>query len=570
MDFINNSLPMPTVQPQNTSSYSYSDILVLINSLKRTIDNDRWSETGRMMKIQRTFTNYCQKYGICRVQSIRSVLREAALWASSNNAIQRSSGSDRVSVDGAAFSENIPQIESDYDPIKLKWNRKLNMQIDRNVSEISMFLNVNTASEIMFQIIDDGMMEELGTDIKKRLSLCLQYAIWREREDCLKFSQTSSDLFLIEMDPLSVTLEYVLASSTENFLDLYKQFEFYLTNGIFQSANPLIIFSPWFAVFWAINNINLDRLQNSELKGRLQVLFSTTFSNPGSSLSKLNYYISTEKRANEDSIILSLLSKDLPQDPISYELLPNHDSGLLSLIYNIQNVLPWGTTVDRMHLLQSTVYSVIGNAIHSAKTNMDKIVKSSLGEDVLRNPSEYVGERGAEVLDHMTKSLIDKYLDDRNDVNIKVKRGIIDAEKLFIREGMSAAKDFAVDQLSMGTIHELENNIIKQGMGALTKTIHSQLSSLMNPIHVANDTIPLIISIFIQHEILNLSNNYTPSEIRDLVKYMIYSVYPLLLVSTSSATSAISKSQSMHSIASKFLQIFPTWRKKIENHRNKR
>ena len=134
MDFINSSLPMPTIQPQNTSSYSYSDILVLINSLKRTIDNDRWSETGRMMKIQRTFTNYCQKYGICRVQSIRSVLRQAALWTSSNNVINGSSGSDSVSVDSTAFSENMPWIESDYDPIKLKWNRKLNMQIDRNVS----------------------------------------------------------------------------------------------------------------------------------------------------------------------------------------------------------------------------------------------------------------------------------------------------------------------------------------------------------------------------------------------------------------------------------------------------
>jgi hypothetical protein len=460
----------------------------------------------------------------------------------------------------------MPWIESDYDPIKLKWNRRLNMQIDRNVSEINMFLNVNTASEIMFQTIDDGMMEELGTDIKKRLSLCLRYAIWREKEDCLKFSQTDPDLFLIEMDPLSVTLEYVLASSTENFKDLYRQFEFYITNGNFQSANPLIIFSPWFAVFWAINNINLDRLQNSELKGRLQFLHSTTFGNTGSSLSKLNYYISTEKRANEDSIILSLLSKDLPRDPISYELLPNHDPELLSLIYNIQNVLPWGTTVDRMHLLKSTVYSVIGNAMHSAKKNIEKIAKSSISEDVLRDPSGYVGERGAEVIDHVTKTLIDKYSDDQNEVNIKVKRGVIDAEKLLIREGVLAAKEIAADQFSMSTVHEIENNIIKQGMGALTKTIHSQLSSLMNPIHVANDTIPLIISIFIQHEILNLSKNHTPDEIKDLVKYIIYSIYPLLLASTSSATSAISKSQAMRSIVSKFLQIFPKWHGQIKRH----
>ena len=40
---------------------------------------------------------------------------------------------------------------------------------------------------------------------------------------------------------------------------------------------------------------------------------------------------------------------------------------------------------------------------------------------MLRDPSGYVGERGAEVFDHMAKSLIDKYSDDQNEVNIKIK-----------------------------------------------------------------------------------------------------------------------------------------------------
>ena len=230
--------------------------------------------------------------------------------------------------------------------------------------------------------------------------------------------------------------------------------------------------SPWLAVHWTFSQ-NKRKTTISVDNIHDDELKMRVKALSSELTSNLQDYFSKEKREQENEYIISQLKLDIPPSPSEYEKIVGHDPELLNLAYNVHGVEHWGVCLDRGHLVSRTVNSVLSKAILTAQKDMEKIAKDKLGDEIMKNPQKFAREK------------------------------LLDAERV----------------------------LIKTGVSQISESLQDEFSKLFSPTHMAEGAAPLALSILIRSELLKLSTEYSPAQMRFMMPQIINSMSPLLLAS---------------------------------------
>ena len=422
---------LPTLHYTPTKGYfARLQPSIMTGMIREAIDIDLWKGSGIAIKLRWNFAVWCHMVAPewCIVKYRKTVIKDAARWTMH------------------AGGEN-----AQFEKIKEKWRDSLKEQL--NLME-SGFWATQSASEAIFDILNDpGVTEKASAAQKEKMALCMIYALWKERDED------------IDYDPNIRIVDFAR----------------YIENG---HADEYGSFSPWFAVYWILitSDFRVIDIHDETLKTRVATLM-------GDLQKHAIKYFSRGKRERENAYLLKQLKSDLPHDPSEYEKVADHDPDLLNLVYNIHGVEYWGVCLDRSHLVNSTVNSVLSKAIQAAKKDMEKIAKEKLGEDMTSNPQAYA------------------------------KRRLEEAGRVLIRTGVSQ----------------------------ISESLQDELYKLFSPAHMAEGAAPLALSILIRSEMLKLSTEYSPAQFRFMMPQIINSISPLLLASavriTQSAFKALQQVQ---------------------------
>jgi hypothetical protein len=398
---------------------------IMMGMVREVADVDIWKGAGLAMKGRRNFAEWCHMVAPewCIVKNRTTVIKEALSWCKHTSATRN------------------------FDDVKKQWQPRLTEQLRKIKEEYWM---TQSASEAIFDILDDGgITENATTEIKEKMALCMIFAIWKERK---------------------VPIENYDTDSLEEQIRLFAQ---YIEKGQWESeSTDYERFSPWLAVHWILTHKNispltLETIHNDNLKDKVKILTNDL------TLKKKNYF-DNDKRKSENAFILNQLKAELPPDPVEYEKEVNgHDPELQNLVYNIHGVEYWGVCLDRIHLVNSTVNSVLGKAIQAAKKDMEKIARDKLGQEMIEHPQDYARQK----LEH--------------------------AERV----------------------------LIKTGISQISESLQDELYKVFSPAHMAEGAAPLALSILIRSEMLKLSAEYLPHQLNFMMPQIINSISPLLLAS---------------------------------------
>ena len=415
-------LPTLHYTPPKTWSNTFKTS-IMMGMVNEAVDTNMWKGSGLAMKTRKDFCMWCNTLApeFCKVKNRMDVIRDAALWAG---------------------SESLSNKDTKYENVKKDW--KVNLE-DQSELIQAKFWKTQSASEVMFDIMSDpGIREKVSEAEKEKMALCMIYAIWKERETDIDYD-TSDTIGNITM------------------------FANYIAAGQGQERRSL---SPWLAVHWTFSankrksSFSVEDIHDDELKIKVRALSGELIKNPQD-------YFGKQKREQENAHILSKLKLDIPPSPSDYEKIANHDQELLNLVYNVHGVEYWGVCLDRGHLVNSTVNSVLSKAIVQAKNDMEGIVKVKLGQEIIQDPQKYA------------------------------KQKLLDAEKL----------------------------LIKTGVRQISESLQEEFSKVFSATHIAEGTAPLALSILIRSELLKLSSEYSPAQLRFMMPQIINGISPLLLAS---------------------------------------
>ena len=439
---------------------------------KRITDTDRWSEQGRVMKMTRLLASICQSFKIVKVVTAKEVLSQA--WALSTAENPSLSGMVREILDNQINTNSV---------------------LDDNSSG---FHQTDSASSVLFQIVDDNYVAELKQPIKTILSQCLEFALLEElREEEIIYEHIKNAVRQLEPQspyPFSDALNQSKVDTNGNTEASKKQtnptnsFNFrglirYTTdkynedikNMVLGKRNSDALVSPWNAVWLVLNESDLDltNLKTRYLANDMEKLKQN--------MSKQkDFYLSAQKREMEDLYVLSVVRGFLPPRAVEYSSQPQHDPQLLALIYNVENVVPYGICIDWTDFENNTTKKVVFDLLDAIHLKVREIVQG------YRKELEHVLMDSSSTVLHILK--------DGNQIR----------------------------------------NIVKMGIEGGIDAIKEKVKEWFTPTQLATGTLPLVISWMLQTELMHVVN------LNSAYKPMVYALFPMLFASVSSIERRIS------------------------------